>query len=91
MPERDDFPKTAEEALARGYKPIRNLDRYIRKKLGISQAELKNRRHEFAFSLLLGVDCANPNNLNRLCRRDDGLGIICYCGINKLCNCFEQK
>jgi hypothetical protein len=47
----DDFPKTAEEALARGYKPIRDLDRYIREKLGISQAELEFRRNEFAFSL----------------------------------------
>jgi hypothetical protein len=86
----DDFPKTAEEALARGYKPIRDLDRYIREKLGISQAELEFRRNEFAFSLSIGVNCADPSNLNKVCRRDDGLGIICTCGVNKQCNCLGQ-
>lgn len=89
MSENDNFPKTAKEALARGYKPIRNVDRYIRERLGISEEELELRKQEL-LPQSLGVNCADPNNLNKVCRRDDGLGIICYCGDNKVCNCFGQ-
>jgi hypothetical protein len=85
-----DFPKTVEEALARGYKPIPDLDTYIRERLGIPHEEFELRRDEFSFSLSIGVNCADPNNLNKVCRRDDGLGIICFCGENKNCNCFGQ-
>lgn len=89
MSEREEYPKTPEEALAGGYKRIEDVDKYIREKLGISEAELARRRHQFAPSFI-GVDCTDPANLNRVCRRDDGLGIICYCGVNKICNCFGR-
>ena len=85
-----DYSKTAEDALARGYKPIRDLDRYIREKLGITHEEFELRRDEFSLSQSTGVNCADPNNLNKVCRRDDGLGIICFCGENKNCNRFGQ-
>ena len=47
-----DFPKTAEEALARGYKPIPDLDRHIRQKLGITQEDFELRRDEFSLPVL---------------------------------------
>jgi hypothetical protein len=90
MSNNDDVPKTLEDALAQGYNPIRNVDQYIREKLGLSQAEFDDHRRKSPFFLSVGVDCSDPNNLNMVCRRDDGLGIICYCGINKICNCVGR-
>ena len=87
MSQYEDAPKTPEEAIAQGYKPITDLNAFIRQKRGLIEEEFQ---HLHSFSPSLGVDCAKPENLNQVCRRDDGLGIICYCGPNKICNCFGK-
>jgi hypothetical protein len=85
----DNLPKTPLEAVAQGYRPIDDVDKYIRDKLGISQSELDSRRDEFSF-VFPGVDCANLSNVGKICRQDPVMGFVCFCGPNRNCNCFGK-
>ena len=79
-----NLPKTPEEALAQGYLPIPDIQQYLRDRLPPA------RRHEFDAFVAPGVNCADPANLGKVCRRIDDLNIICFCGPNKICNCYGK-
>lgn len=71
-------PNTREEALARGFKPVHDLDALIREMTGKSADDYFREQEE----LVGPIDCNDPTNGGKMCRTipgNDGTVIILYC------------
>jgi hypothetical protein len=85
-------PKTESDAIAQGYKPVPDIDAFTQKHLGMTLHSF-TARNAGATAQSGMVDCADPNNMGKLCRNQtmsDGTVWIGYCQGDGNCKSYYK-